>query len=85
MGVGVRLRRDLSAGGGLAKRSEHAGQARQSLFAGGGRLTGRAVRPPPKLGAMGRRTRDRAHRYNEKGLEGLDQRQGSRPTPETVV
>jgi len=73
MGAAVRLRTDLSAGQlrVLAKWAADADQARR-LLSLAAVLDGMSRKAAAEIGAMDRQTlRDWAHRYNEKGPEGL--------------
>src|SRR5262252_8427345 len=85
MGAAVRLRTDLSAGElrVLAKRAADADQARR-LLSLAAVLDGMSRKAAAEIGAMDRQTlRDWAHRYNEKGPEGLinGKAPGPRPKP----
>jgi transposase len=73
MGAPVRLRTDFSAGAlrQLAKRAEDADQTRR-LLALAAVLDGMSRKAAAEIGAMDRQTlRDWAHRFNDKGPEGL--------------
>ena len=73
MGAAVRLREDFSAAElrRLAKRAEDSGQARR-LLSLAAVLAGMSREAAAEIGAMDRQTlRDWAHRFNEKGPDGL--------------
>jgi transposase len=83
MGAAVRLRTDLSAGElrVLAKRAGDADQARR-LLSLAAVLDGMNRKAAAEIGAMDRQTlRDWAHRYNEKGPEGLINGKAPSPRP----
>ena len=83
MGAAVRLRTDLSAGElrVLAKRAADADQARR-LLSLAAVLDGMSRKAAAEIGAMDRQTlRDWAHRYNEKGPEGLINGKAPGPRP----
>ncbi len=83
MGVAVPLRADFSAGELrlLAKRAEDADQARR-LLSLAAVLDGMSRKAAAEIGAMDRQTlRDWAHRFNEKGPEGLINTKAPGPVP----
>jgi transposase len=83
MGAAVPLRTDFSAGELrlLAKRAEDADQARR-LLSLAAVLDGMSRKAAAEIGAMDRRTLcDWAHRYNEKGPEGLINAKAPGPRP----
>src|SRR5215470_1843834 len=83
MGAPVRLRTDFSAGvlRQLAKRAEDADQTRR-LLALAAVLDGMSRKAAAEIGAMDRQTlRDWAHRFNDKGPEGLINAKAPGPVP----
>jgi putative transposase len=83
MGAAVRLRTDFSAGELrlLAKRAEDADQARR-LLSLAAVLDGMSRKAAAEIGAMDRQTLcDWAHRYNERGPEGLINAKAPGPRP----
>ena len=83
MGAAVPLRTDFSAGElrQLAKRAEDADQARRLLSLAAA-LDGMNRKAAAEIGAMDRQTlRDWAHRFNEKGPEGLINAKAPGPVP----
>jgi transposase len=83
MGAAVAIRTDFSAGElrGLAKRAEDADQARR-LLSLAAVLDGMSRKAAAEIGAMDRQTlRDWAHRFNERGPQGLINAKAPGPAP----